>query len=266
MRKSMWRPIWGDKWFEWGLIVDVWVQCTKVNSILCCRCPMLAECFRSCRDARVRGTVYSARCTALSPVQTMDPEQSSSNRMENWSGHMSSVKCTHSYLVQTVLELQPSFIVNATLHTFTAVPIRHIIYTLSQRNDGNRKSGNFEWQSRPHTVWIVYSLPSMTICDKYSGWYAHILSLRSFTIFPLHLTTWTSRGFIVVVEVVVAMADVNGVPSRCVTSADDRLVNSWSWSSWSSTTPESSNDESRLPPPSLAFELAWRLVGSNCPR
>lgn len=111
-----------------------------------------------------------------------------------------------------------------------------------------------------------YCLPSMTICDKYSGWYAHTLSLRSFTIFPLHLITWTSRGFIVVVAVVVAMADVNGVPSRCVTSADDRLVNSWSWSSWSSTTPESSNDESRLPPPSLAFELAWRLVGSNCPR
>lgn len=98
--------------------------------------------------------------------------------------------------------------------------------------------------------------------------------------FPLHLIIWISRG---------ESAVVNGVTSRCnygnkiqfddidfesqfvrfritLTSVPATCANSMSCSSWSSTTPESSRDDSRLPPPSLVFELACRLVGINCPR
>lgn len=52
---------------------------------------------------------------------------------------------------------------------------------------------------------VTFHLPSITICDRYSGWYVHTLSFRIFVILPLHFMIWISRG---------VSAVVNGVTSR----------------------------------------------------
>lgn len=67
------------------------------------------------------------------------------------------------------------------------------------RKTGRRKRKRWRKRKMKH-------LPSITICDRYSGWYVHTLSFWIFVMFPLHFMIWISRG---------ESAVVNGVTSRC---------------------------------------------------